>query len=273
MDMKLLFMRQLAIITLIIIAALSFLGCSSTQSGKQAVQSNEAKQKKPEVKKYVKYKSYVLNIGDTLDINVYKQPDLSIDNVQIGPDGKISMPLIGDIQAQGLTIDAIKQNIETALRSYYVKPKVTVNTVQVNSFRCYVLGEVSNPGVYDVSVANNLLQAISNAGGTTVDAKTSEVVVLRNDKYYLVDMKKLFKGDISQNVLLRAGDIIYVPTQTIASVSRFFEHINRIIRPIVSIESAITLAPSVKEAIRDFDDYGKRTNGDTQRNISVDPTN
>ena len=158
---------------------------------------------------------YILGSEDVIEISVWKEEDLS-KVVLIRPDGKISLPLIGDIQAAGLTAEELKENIGKALIDYVDSPTVSVIVQQINSLKIFIQGEVARPGVLDLRSNTTLLQAISLAGGFTEWAKKDKVVVLRRsgDKVIRipVDYEKILSGeDLGQNILLKRGDTIVVP--------------------------------------------------------------
>ena len=158
---------------------------------------------------------YILGSEDVIEISVWKEESLS-KIVLIRPDGKISLPLIGDIQAAGLTAEELKENIGKALIDYVDSPTVSVIVQQINSLKIFIQGEVARPGVLDLRSNTTLLQAISLAGGFTEWAKKDKVFVLRRsgDKVIRipVDYEKILSGeDLGQNILLKRGDTIVVP--------------------------------------------------------------
>jgi Periplasmic protein involved in polysaccharide export len=158
---------------------------------------------------------YILGSEDVIEISVWKEEDLS-KVVLIRPDGKISLPLIGDIQAAGLTAEELKESIKKSLINYVDSPTVSVIVQQINSLKIFIQGEVARPGVLELRSNTTLLQAISLAGGFTEWAKKDKVGVLRRygDKVVRipVDYEKILSGeDLSQDILLKRGDTIVVP--------------------------------------------------------------
>src|SRR4029077_11578283 len=109
---------------------------------------------------------YVIGPDDVLDVSVWKEQDLTR-TLQVRPDGRISMPLLNDVQAAGFTPSQLAQNIGEKLKKYLTAPQVTVIVTQINSQRVYVIGEVTRPGAYPLLPGMNILQAISSAGGLT----------------------------------------------------------------------------------------------------------
>jgi polysaccharide export outer membrane protein len=160
---------------------------------------------------------YVIGPEDVLDIQVWKNPDLT-KTVTVRPDGKISFPLIGEVEAAGLTPIALRGEMEARLRKFQDAPEVSVIVQQVNSYNVYVLGEVAHPGRFKLKSYVTLLQAISLAGGFTPFASKSGIKVLRRG---LIDNQwRLYRDlyddiasgrDPSKNILLRPGDIVMVP--------------------------------------------------------------
>ncbi|MDH4303387.1 MAG: polysaccharide biosynthesis/export family protein, partial [Nitrospira sp.] len=109
---------------------------------------------------------FLLGSEDQIEINVWKNPDLSRITL-IRPDGYVSMPIIGDVQAAGLTADALAAQITERLKGYIQNPSVSVNVKELNSYSVFVLGEVTKPGKYQLKSYVTVLQAISMAGGFT----------------------------------------------------------------------------------------------------------
>ena len=159
--------------------------------------------------------NYVIGPQDVVDISVWKEPDLSR-TVPVRPDGKISLPLLNDVQAAGLTPSQLSAQITTGLTKYVTNPQVTVIVSQINSQRIYILGEVARAGGYTLLPDMNVLQALSNAGGLTAFANSKKIYVLRQDggkqQKIPFNYKDVLSGkDPSQNIPLKAGDTIVVP--------------------------------------------------------------
>ncbi len=159
--------------------------------------------------------NYVIGAQDVLDISVWKEPEVSR-VVPVRPDGKISLPLLNDVQAAGLTPDALAQQITESLKKYVTNPQVTVIVTTINSQRVYLLGEVSRPGAFPMIPGMTVLQAISSGGGFTQYARTNKVYVLRNENGKQVKYPFNYKEVINakkpeQDIPLKAGDTIVVP--------------------------------------------------------------
>ena len=159
---------------------------------------------------------YRIGAGDILEIITWKEPDFTRDQVLVRTDGKITFPLLNDVQAAGLTPTELKGNIEKGLKNYVENPIVTVNVRDPQSQKFYILGEVVNTGEYPLAKNLTVLQAFALAGGFTEWASKKEIILLRNedgkDKIYRINYKEITKGeDFSQNLQLRADDTIIVP--------------------------------------------------------------
>jgi polysaccharide export outer membrane protein len=159
--------------------------------------------------------SYVIGAQDVLDIDVWKQKELTR-TVEVRPDGKISLPLLNDIQASGLTPMQLAANITQGLKKFITDPQVTVIVRQINSQRVYILGEVVHPGAFPLLPGMNVLQALSSAGGFTMFANTKKIYVLRQQngkqKKFPFNYKDVISGKhTNENMVLRAGDQIVVP--------------------------------------------------------------
>ncbi len=165
--------------------------------------------------------AYEYRIGpeDVLEISVWKNAELS-KTVTVRPDGKISMPLIGDIQAAGLTPDELRDKIVYRLNEYQEAAIASVIVQSVNSYRIFILGEVKTPGTYLLKTNMTILQAISLAGGFTQYAAKNKIVLVRRnlnggagDERTVISFSDLVYGDdkTDKNLVLQPGDTIFVP--------------------------------------------------------------
>jgi polysaccharide biosynthesis/export protein len=158
---------------------------------------------------------YVIGSEDTIEVLVWKNADLSR-VVNVRPDGKISLPLIGDVQAAGLTVTQLNTEITEKLKKYYKEPpQVSVILQQVNSYSIYILGEVRNPGKYLVKSGTTFLQAITLAGGFTEFASKNKVMVRRknndnSEKVISIKYHDILSG-LQNNVMMFPGDTILIP--------------------------------------------------------------
>jgi polysaccharide biosynthesis/export protein len=159
--------------------------------------------------------TYVIGPEDVLDISVWKEPDFSR-AVPVRPDGQISLPLLGDIKAAGLTPSQLAVLITGMLHKYVTQPQVTVIVNQINSRRVYVLGEVNRPGPVSMVPGMTVLQALSSAGGFTQFAKPKGIYVLREENgkevRYPFNYKQAIRGEsVGQNIILKPGDTVVIP--------------------------------------------------------------
>ena len=159
--------------------------------------------------------NYVIGSQDVLDISVWKEPELTR-TVPVRPDGKISLPLLNDVQADGLTPLQLAANITDGLKKFVTNPQVTVIVTTINSQRIYIIGEVTRAGAYPLLPNMTVLQALSSGGGFTQFAKLSKIYVLRVDHGKQEKLPFNYKDVLSgksadQNILLKAGDSIVVP--------------------------------------------------------------
>ncbi len=157
---------------------------------------------------------YVIGPEDTLHISVWKEPDLTA-TLPVRPDGKVSMPLLNDVQAAGLKPMQLADSITEKLRKYIADPRVTVVVTAMNSQRIYVLGEVLHTGAMPLIPGMTVLQALASAGFTQF-ANTKGIYVLRveNGKQRKIpfNYKQVIKGEATeQNIILKPGDTIVVP--------------------------------------------------------------
>ena len=192
------------IITVILLCSIAGINClAASKSGvsTSAVPSND---------------SYVIDPGDILKIVTWKEADFTLDKVLVRLDGKISFPLLNDVQAAGLTPLMLKDIIERGLKSYVTSPVVTVTVAEPNSKKFYILGEITRTGEYPIVKDLSVLQAFALAGGFTEWASKDEILLIRREggqkKVYKIDNKDMAKGkNLDQDVVIKTGDIIIIP--------------------------------------------------------------
>ena len=159
--------------------------------------------------------NYTIGAQDVLDISVWKEPEVSR-VVPVRPDGRISLPLLNDVQAAGLTPAALAAQITESLKKYLTNPQVTVIVTTINSQRVYISGEVVRPGAFPMLPGMTVMQALTSAGGFTPFAKMKSIYVLRDDNGKKVKFQFNYKAVVNgknadQDIELKAGDTIVVP--------------------------------------------------------------
>jgi len=187
---------------------LSILGACSHQPIQQSL--------KPTINQEISA-DYRIGPQDVLEVLVWKNDALS-KVVTVRPDGKISLPLIGDVQAAGLTAHQVNEDVTERLKAYYREPpQVSLIVQQVNSYVIYILGEVQRPDQYAVKRGTTFLQAIALAGGFTPFASTNDILVLRKDgqnnnqMIFKIRHKDILVGKYEgNNILLMSGDTIII---------------------------------------------------------------
>jgi polysaccharide export outer membrane protein len=173
---------------------------------------------------------YVIGDDDILKISVWQNPDLDQEAI-VRPDGKISVPLIGDIIARGLTITQLDDDLTKRLSEYVRSPEVSISLQKIGGSKVVLLGEISKPGVYSMAGQKTLLEAIGMAGGFTRDAVSSSIVLIRgglvNPRAERINLSKALKGKdfIRQNIVLQAEDVVFVPKKFIADLNYFLTQI------------------------------------------------
>ncbi len=154
---------------------------------------------------------YVIGPLDVLDIRVWNDPKLS-GIFDVRPDGIISMPLIGELRADGLTVPDLTKLIKEKLSSVMNEPEVNIQPARINSKKIYVLGAVLRTGEMPLVGSMTVLDAISNCGGFKDFARPSKIYVLRKGEKLNFNYKDVSKGKhMEQNILLESGDHIFVP--------------------------------------------------------------
>lgn len=196
-------------------------------SPSQAYASEDSTATKPEAKKVAAQSAvtapvpattdpdYVIGPQDVLAINVWKEPEVS-GAVPVRPDGKISVPLLDDVQAAGFTPMQLAALLSERLNQYITEPRVTVTVTGINSKRVYLMGEVGRVGALPMLPNMTVLQALAAGGGFSEFANLKKIYILRIEKGKQIripfNYKQVIKGEApEQNILLKPGDTIVVP--------------------------------------------------------------
>lgn len=195
------FHRALAIIFMLSVS----LGCAQT-SWSQAT---------PDQVRDLKVDEYKLGPEDELEIYVWKEEDLN-KNVVVRPDGAVSFPLVGDLHVAGKTVKQVQAALTERIREYIPAAVVTVTVTKVAGYKIYVLGKVVNPGEYVLGSYVNIAKALTLADGLTPYASEKDIKVIRNENgkemVFRFNYAKFRKGrDMSQNIILKSGDVVVVP--------------------------------------------------------------
>ena len=158
---------------------------------------------------------YYVQPGDLLEISVWKEIDLARE-VLVRPDGGISFPLAGDINARGKTVEELRLELTDRLARFIPDLSVTIAVIQVNGNKVYVIGQVNTPGEFIINSQLDVMQALSMAGGTSPFAALNDILILRRNETGQIALEfsygDVIKGrGLEQNILLRSGDVVVVP--------------------------------------------------------------
>jgi polysaccharide export outer membrane protein len=191
--------------------ALALAGCASTMREQPSAAALEAAAQEAQAE-------YVIGPYDQLVINVWKEPELSLQGVEVRLDGKISVPLLDDIQAAGKTPMQLKADITDRLKEFVTAPQVTVVVARVGARNVYVLGEVVREGAIPIQPQMRVIDALAIAGGMSAFAGKTRIKVIRqtgpSPAEFNFDYDAFVDGaDVNQNILLLPGDKIIVPEQ------------------------------------------------------------
>jgi len=198
-----------------IFAALLLLGWSTqTLQAQKPAAGGDAKSATPASVPAAE-EEYKIGPQDVLRVDVWKEAELTR-TVPVRPDGKISLPLLNDVQASGLTPSQLAKVLTDGLKKFINEPQVTVTVSEINSRRVYVTGEVAHAGAFPLLPNMTVLQALSSSGGFSQFAKVKAIYVLRNEDGKQVkhpfNYKEVLAGrNAEQNILLLPGDVIVVP--------------------------------------------------------------
>ena len=158
---------------------------------------------------------YVIGAEDVLEVIVWREKDLST-QVMVRPDGLVSLPLLNDVQAGGLTPEQFRERVSAGFGKFVEAPSVTVIVRTINSRKVYVMGEVARPGTYPLTAPTTVLQLLGTAGGPTAFADLKDIAIVRTigDKTVRLpfNYREVTKGrKMEQNVMLRPGDTVIIP--------------------------------------------------------------
>ena len=235
-----------------ILAALFILGevsgCASSKASKKGAQKDELPYKKVKYirasdiarEERVSAENYSVEVDDVLEISVWQIEDLHRE-VVVRPDGKISFPLIGDVDAQGRTIEELRQDLVDKIKLYIKVPQVSVNIKEFGGKRAVLLGEVNSPGVIRFTSPIKISEAIALSAGFTGDANKGAVFIIRyldteEPAVIVADVNKIFfQGALSENIRVKQDDIIYVQTSMLSS---FRDFMNNTFGPLVGYVEA-----------------------------------
>ena len=159
---------------------------------------------------------FVIGPEDVLSVNFWRDADMTREEVPVRPDGRITLPLIGDVTAAGLTPVQLKAEIEKAASKVLKDPSVTVSVRQINSRKVFITGNVTNPGPHPLTGPRTVMQLIAMAGGLTEYADKKNILIMRMEdgqqRSYKFNYSDVAKGkNLAQNILLKPGDTVVVP--------------------------------------------------------------
>jgi polysaccharide export outer membrane protein len=162
-----------------------------------------------------KQAEFYLGPGDVLEVSVWKDEAL-FRQVVVRPDGNISFPLIGDVQAQGRTVGELRKAVEDKIKAFVPDAPVNVMVMEVGSPKVYVVGKVGKPGVYIMGESLRVMQVLAMAGGMTTFAQEDDIIIIRNEndgqEVFEFNYGRVAAGkDLEQNIRLRPGDTVVVP--------------------------------------------------------------
>jgi polysaccharide export outer membrane protein len=212
-------LRGVQVLALFVLASVGVFAQSDQPAGQPAQAGDTSKNTadhETAVKSATSDDSYVIGANDVLAINVWKEPEISR-SVPVRSDGKISLPLVGELQASGETPRQLEQEIAKRLQSYISEPEVTVIVTDSKSQKVNIMGMVARPGAYLLTSSTTVLDAIAMAGGFKDFAKQKSIYVLRQSpdgtqKRIPFNYKEVIKGkNPEQNIRLQAGDTVVVP--------------------------------------------------------------
>ena len=182
---------------------------------------------------------YIMTPGDQLQIYVLGHPDISSTRANndsaytVRPDGKLNFPLVGEIDVNGLTVFEFTSLLTKELSEYIINPKITVNVAKLGTTRVFVLGEVKNQGMHELTKSHRVLDALGAAGGFTEKSAKKSIFLVRNRGTSEENVQKLNilnymkKGDMSQNLVLQEGDCLFLTSNHKVTLLDIMLFVNR----------------------------------------------
>jgi len=159
---------------------------------------------------------YVIGPEDVLAVVFWREKDLSVDAIAVRPDGRITVPLLNDVVAAGLTPEELREQIQTAAGKYVTDPSVTVVVKVINSRKVFITGQVAKPGQYPLTAPTSVMQLLAMAGGVHEFADTKKILIMRTEggrqvakQFNYQDV--LNRKNLQQNIDLQPGDTVIVP--------------------------------------------------------------
>jgi polysaccharide biosynthesis/export protein len=176
------------------------------------------------------FDNYQIDTGDVLEISVWQVEDLQR-KVVVRPDGRISFPLIGDVVAEGRSIDNLTAEITERLKTYIKSPQVSVIVASFGGKKAIVLGEVSNKGIIRFTEPIKIMEVLALSGGYMESAGLKSVLVVRGDisgntDVIVVNALDILKGNLRENIYIEKGDIVFVPRSFVGNVAYFVRQIS-----------------------------------------------
>lgn len=190
-----------------------------------------------------KIREYYIGLDDVLEISVWRIPELS-KTVVVRPDGKISYPLIGDVEVYRLTLTELDNVLTEKLSLYVREPQISVAIKEFGGKKVFVLGQVGYPGTYRFKSNTTIIEIISRAGGFDDKAQTRSVILIRRGEGGKAKLRRincssiLRRANLSQNINIMPHDIIYVPRSMISAFSQFSSEISGVLDDSLRIRSA-----------------------------------
>jgi len=208
-------MKAPLIVVFVVGAAVSATAQSAAPQPPAAAKTGQKPADAPDATGVMAPSDYVIGAEDVLEVVVWREQDLSA-QVMVRPDGMVSLPLLNDVQAGGLTPEQFRQRVSAGAAKFVESPSVTVIVKQINSRKVSVMGEVVKPGIYPLLAPTTVLQLLALAGGPTAFADVKDISVVRTidgkTSRLLFNYKDVARGRrMEQNVLLRPGDTVIVP--------------------------------------------------------------
>lgn len=254
--------RLQARILLTILTLICTFACSVKTPYIQTIPDNELEATE------VQARDLSLGAGDELEVRLYPHENMTR-KILVPASGIIYYPLAGEVDINDMGVNELRNILTKRLTPFIVNPQVSIEVITQRSQKIFVLGEVSHAGPFPMDSKIRAIEAISRAGGFTLNASPDSVILVRSNssktQMKILDLQNIInENGLTDNVALRPGDIVYVPRSFVADLDRFFDHIQRGLITALIIQQGVVLYPAVVNAIGGV--------GGTSSTVVVSPT-
>jgi protein involved in polysaccharide export with SLBB domain len=200
------------------------------------------------------FNDFVLGPSDELSIEVFGHKELDR-KVRVGPNGEFYYPFLGYVHAEGMTVKELRAYMSDGISKFYVDPEIGISAVGLRSQKIFILGAVTNPGIYPLEQPVTAFEVVLRAGGFNDRAKRSSIMLVRSNgaepEIHKLDLEQIYEeGIFTDNPYLQGGDILYVPENLLTNIEDFVQHLTVFMRPLLDVERGVILWPEFIDTLQ-----------------------